>query len=83
MRKYIKVGWLITSLSLAMSSGSAVANDEQLDRCDHGASGKMCRFDPQPEHGQDCDYHGTVKWFSEVGLPVGGMNEDHCRRPEE
>lgn len=38
------------------------------DGCRHGASGKPCRPDPQPDRGKDCLPHGH--W--------GGINEDHC-----
>lgn len=41
---------------------------EEADGCDHGATGKPCRPDPQPEHGKDCVKHGNH----------GGINEDHC-----
>ena len=41
---------------------------EELDGCDHGATGKACRPDPQPQHGKDCEVHGRH----------GGVNEDHC-----
>jgi len=37
--------------------------------CSHGNTGKDCRPDPQPGHGQDCDEHGPKN---------GGVNEDHC-----
>lgn len=83
MKAYVKGGLLVASLLLALSSVSAVAGEEQLDSCDHGASGKVCRLDPQPDHGQDCDYHGAFKWLSDVWLQVGGTNEDHCRRPQD
>lgn len=48
----------------------AMASDphhEEIDGCDHGATGKECRPDPS-EHGKDCDVHGNH----------GGVNEDHC-----
>jgi hypothetical protein len=38
--------------------------------CSHGKTGKDCKPDPQPEHGEDCDTHGNAG--------VGGVNEDHC-----
>jgi hypothetical protein len=38
--------------------------------CSHGNTGKVCKPDPQPEHGKDCDTHGNPG--------VGGVNEDHC-----
>lgn len=41
---------------------------EELDGCDHGATGKVCKADPQPTKGKDCLTHGNH----------GGVNEDHC-----
>jgi hypothetical protein len=38
--------------------------------CSHGQTGKVCKPDPQPEQGKDCDTHGNAG--------VGGVNEDHC-----
>jgi hypothetical protein len=38
--------------------------------CSHGQTGKVCKPDPQPDHGKDCDTHGNAG--------VGGVNEDHC-----
>ena len=40
---------------------------EELDGCDHGATGKPCRPDPS-SNGKDCLEHGNH----------GGINEDHC-----
>src|SRR5207249_10131212 len=37
------------------------------DDCSHGASGKTCKDDPQPEHGNECADHGNASG-----------NEDHC-----
>lgn len=37
------------------------------DDCSHGNSGKPCKPDPQPGHGQDCEDHGKARG-----------NEDHC-----
>jgi hypothetical protein len=57
---------------LGMSSaGLATANDGPPGQgpCNHGNSGKECKPDPQPEHGQECDEHGPNE---------GGVNEDHC-----
>ncbi|MEI2713511.1 MAG: hypothetical protein V9G04_09525 [Nocardioides sp.] len=48
--------------------GNGRAHQEQVDGCDHGATGRPCRPDPQPTKGQDCLVHGN--W--------GGINEDHC-----
>jgi hypothetical protein len=36
--------------------------------CEHGRSGKPCRPDPEPAHGQDCDLHGAHNQG----------NDDHC-----
>jgi hypothetical protein len=38
--------------------------------CSHGKTGKVCKPDPQPEQGNECDTHGNDG--------VGGVNEDHC-----
>jgi hypothetical protein len=38
--------------------------------CSHGNTGKVCKPDPQPEQGKDCDTHGNDG--------IGGVNEDHC-----
>lgn len=44
-----------------------MAHIEELDGCDHGATGKECREDPST-NGKDCEVHGQH----------GGINEDHC-----
>lgn len=44
------------------------AHQEEADGCDHGATGKACRPDPQPDKGKECQVHGNH----------GGINEDHC-----
>lgn len=56
-----------------ISTTPAMANQgnphqEEQDGCDHGATGKPCKADPQPDHGKDCVKHGNH----------GGINEDHC-----
>ncbi len=81
--KYIFAGKLIVCAVLATVSSASMATEEQYDRCDHGATGNQCRMDVQPEHGKDCNYHGAFQWINDAWLRVGGMNEDHCRRPEE
>lgn len=53
---------------VALAPAAYSAPKEQLDGCDHGASSKPCRPDPQPDRGKDCDLHGRH----------GGQNEDHC-----
>ncbi len=50
-----------------------VTHTEVADGCDHGASAKLCREDPQQTRGKDCKVHG--KW--------GGRNEDHCSDVED
>lgn len=47
---------------------TVTAPAEGADGCDHGATGKPCRQDPQGSRGQDCEDHGRF----------GGRNEDHC-----
>lgn len=71
---------LAAGLTLAMTQTLAAATShladppvvpqhvEEADGCDHGATGKPCRPDPQPDHGADCLVHGNH----------GGVNEDHC-----
>lgn len=73
-----KLAVLLLALGLALGVSGTVAlaapNDshhEQGDGCDHGNTGKDCKDDPQPGHGQDCDEHGNH----------GGINEDHCTTP--
>jgi hypothetical protein len=60
--------------AVALATATEETPSEQLDGCDHGASEKPCRPDPQPDRGKDCEVHGRVK----VGGSVGGINEDHC-----
>jgi hypothetical protein len=61
---------LLTSApALAGPVTDEVAHTEVVDGCDHGASAKICREDPQGTRGKDCVVHG--KW--------GGRNEDHCQ----
>jgi len=66
--------FLVVVLStMAVVGGFAVAraaapSPPGQNPCSHGNSGKPCRPDPQPEHGQDCLPHGNH----------GGENEDHC-----
>jgi hypothetical protein len=76
-----KLLWLAAPLVLALgvltggvsgfaaSSAPPTAPPGQGD-CSHGNTGKVCRPDPQPEQGKDCDTHGNEG--------IGGVNEDHC-----
>jgi hypothetical protein len=59
-----------TPVLISPTAAERVAGDhsEQADGCDHGATGKPCKDDPQPSHGKDCELHGQN----------GGTNEDHC-----
>lgn len=54
-------------LFLATPATAAPTHREEIDGCDHGATGKECRPDPSP-NGKDCQAHGNH----------GGINEDHC-----
>lgn len=63
-------GGVAASVSLA-GNGPPSGGPPGRDPCSHGATGKPCRDDPQPEHGKDCDHHGKL----------GGVNEDHCKSP--
>lgn len=58
---------LVLTLGL---TGYTIANATPpgQDPCSHGATGKPCRPDPQPNNGKDCEKHGKN----------GGVNEDHC-----
>jgi hypothetical protein len=53
----------------AASSAPPPAPPGQGD-CSHGNTGRVCKPDPQPEQGKDCDTHGNDG--------IGGVNEDHC-----
>jgi hypothetical protein len=76
-----KLLWLSAPLVLALgvltggvsgfaaSSAPPTAPPGQGD-CSHGNTGKVCKPDPQPEQGKDCDTHGNEG--------IGGVNEDHC-----
>jgi hypothetical protein len=67
------VGLLIAgvgvSVALAGNGNGPHSSPPGQGECSHGNSGKECRSDPQPEHGQDCEEHGQYE---------GGVNEDHC-----
>jgi hypothetical protein len=54
---------------LHKASATHNPHHEEADGCDHGATGKPCRPDPQPTRGKDCVKHGNH----------GGVNEDHCK----
>lgn len=60
----------LSALSIVAFAPAAFAapHGEEADGCDHGATSKPCRPDPQPDRGKDCDVHGNH----------GGVNEDHC-----
>lgn len=59
----------VSGPALAMNAEPhAQAHREVSDGCDHGATGKPCRQDPQADRGRDCQDHGRF----------GGRNEDHC-----
>lgn len=66
----------ITVLALGVGASFALAGNPHGEPpgqgdCSHGATGKPCKPDPQPEHGKDCEKHGKN----------GGVNEDHCKPP--
>jgi hypothetical protein len=68
---------LAVATTTLLVAAPALANQsdphaEEADGCDHGATGKPCKDDPQPDHGQDCVVHGNH----------GGINEDHCAPAE-
>lgn len=65
---------LLAAALMLFSPGVALA--DHVDGCDHGASNKECREDPQPDKGKDCEQHGKPG----VG---GGENEDHCKKITE
>ena len=62
----------VAAILIGLAGGTAAialgGNPPGQDPCSHGATGKPCRPDPQPEHGKDCEHHGNK----------GGVNEDHC-----
>lgn len=66
MKKVLLLSLVMLVLSASPAYGSP--HGEEADGCDHGATSKPCRPDPQPEHGKDCLVHGQH----------GGVNEDHC-----
>lgn len=57
--------------ALAVGCGTALAHNPPYgndgNQC-HGANQTVCRPDPQPDHGKDCEAHGNN--------PDG--NDDHC-----
>ena len=57
------------SVALASNGNGPPSSPPGQGECEHGNSGKECKPDPQPEHGQDCEEHGPNQ---------GGVNEDHC-----
>jgi hypothetical protein len=68
MRRSLMLALLVLTLAAGVAASLAVAggppDPPNLD-CHHGNSGKPCRPDPQPGHGNDCSN------------PSGG-NQDHC-----
>lgn len=66
-RRYAASALLASGLILIASPAWA-GHGEERDGCDHGATSKPCRPDPQPTNGKDCEAHGNH----------GGINEDHC-----
>jgi len=70
LRKFLTAAALGFAV-LGVAAAPAIATNphhEEQDGCDHGATSKPCKDDPQPEHGKDCEVHGNH----------GGINEDHC-----
>lgn len=64
----------IAVLALGVGASFALAGNPHgtppgQGECSHGATGKECKPDPQPDHGKDCEKHGKN----------GGVNEDHCK----
>jgi hypothetical protein len=79
MKKFLCLAALLV-LALGVMTGGVVAGFAASSApptpppgqgdCSHGKTGKVCKPDPQPEQGKDCDTHGNPG--------VGGVNEDHC-----
>jgi hypothetical protein len=79
MKKFLCLAALLV-LALGVMTGGVVAGFAASSApptpppgqgdCSHGKTGKVCKPDPQPEQGKDCDTHGSPG--------VGGVNEDHC-----
>jgi hypothetical protein len=79
MKKFLCLAALLV-LGLGVMTGGVVAGFAASSApptpppgqgdCSHGKTGKVCKPDPQPEQGKDCDTHGNPG--------VGGVNEDHC-----
>ena len=76
MKKFLCLAALLV-LALGVMTGGVAAGFAASSApppgqgdCSHGNTGKVCKPDPQPEHGKDCDTHGNAG--------VGGVNEDHC-----
>lgn len=73
MKKYVLYGVLALCLVLGLAAGVAMGGNPHgtppgQGDCSHGATGKDCKPDPNPDHGKDCEEHGKH----------GGVNEDHC-----
>jgi hypothetical protein len=79
MKKFLCLAALLV-LALGVMTGGVVAGFAASSApptpppgqgdCSHGKTGNICKPDPQPEQGKDCDTHGNPG--------VGGVNEDHC-----
>lgn len=69
LRIALAAGGLTLGMALAFAPPVFATGDhhEEVDGCDHGATGKDCKPDPS-ENGKDCETHGNH----------GGVNEDHC-----
>ncbi len=69
---YLLGAVVLLAAGVAVAAYATPGNDPPgRDPCSHGATGKPCRPDPQPDRGKDCDHHGKQ----------GGVNEDHCKPP--
>lgn len=66
----VLVGMILFGIMVNDANANPDVPAEQQDGCDHGATGRDCKPDPQPDKGKDCEVHGRND--------VGGVNEDHC-----
>lgn len=76
MKKAILLASVFALVALAVpatASADQPSSPPGQGECQHGNSGKECRPDPQPTHGQECEAHGQQ----------GGVNEDHCAGGEQ
>lgn len=67
MKTLLSIVAVSASLLLVSPAAASPTHREEVDGCDHGATGKKCLPDPSPS-GRDCEKHGKH----------GGVNEDHC-----